>query len=267
MVTPLRSSFLVLAALLMSSGAVAQQNAAPAAARTCTLDSFGFTTDSSFTPAQVCQVYDDLTYLSAMSFSAFGPGFSSMFACSDAAHGGRCVTAWLRSRIRALSVGRVSGASAANLGHAARVGSAGVPATTPPGSIMLTSAFFALSRIGRLSTLVHEARHTDGDRNITWLRDHHVESDPSHPTTNHVPARVARLEGSGAPPGPSDAGVDDSFTDGGAYAYMLVFVDNVEACTNCSQDDRDGLDALERGITMNFRELSEDMLTAGSRPR
>jgi hypothetical protein len=266
-------------ALFAALGAVAQpatQPAAPsapqpaaAAARTCSLGSFGITTDASLSSAQVCAVNDDLLYLSAMSFSSIGPGFSAMFSCTDAAHGGRCLADWLRPRLTRLSFRAVGGMDAANLGHAARIGEPGVPPTTPVGSVVLATSYFGLSRIARLATLIHEARHTDGDRNVSWLQAHHLDSEPNHPSTNHVSARNVVLADAGSTAVASEAGPDDSFEDGGGYAYMLVFVDNVANCSSCASADTDraSLDVLQRTITNRFRQPSLTILTPATRPQ
>src|SRR3990172_7646246 len=77
--------------------------------RTCSLSTFGITTDSTLSAAQVCMIFDDLTYLGQMSFSDQRIHFSDFYGTAGLSGpqiGARLVT-WLRARTTSLTPGNV----------------------------------------------------------------------------------------------------------------------------------------------------------------
>lgn len=202
----------------------------PHSERRCDLSRFSIATDGSLSVRQQCVLHDDLERLERIELNAQGEWLRRLFGTSagDAAAGAE-LRDWLTARITRVGHRRVHEAIAANLGHAARTGA--LAEEHPYGAVVFTSQYFRADRMSRLGVLVHEARHSDGDRNISL-----GVVDADHPDTSHVRCRMLAI----APASPgelTDSGCDEGIT--GAHGYEWIFLTNIwRSCSSCSDEER-----------------------------
>ncbi len=118
--------------------------------------------------------------------------------------------------------------------------------------MIFTADYFKQPRIKRIGTLIHEARHSDGDRHLSQgVVDH------DHPDTAHGQCLTGSLTGATGPR-LSEDGCEAHFD--GAYSYEAVFHFNVQkSCTSCSAEERQQAGTYGRDALFNHHREIPDL--------
>ena len=193
---------------------------------TCSLDQYPIRIIGTLSLEQKCTLFYDFKKLENLSFKKYGKYFEKYFEPTiEASEVGSFLTNYIFGRVKTIRVGNVSGALAANLGLASRLGS--VDKHFSYGEVILTEDYFKEPSIKRIGTLIHEARHSDEDASLLFPE---IELGNSH--AGHVECRVVSFRSSGAKSDLNHIGCDQDIS--GPYGFEAIFYANIlNNCTNC----------------------------------